>query len=235
MISAVHSCDPCRLARRERALGCQAVGKGRAATWSAAAPESPISSARASIAGLIAMPWLSPQSRKQGRAIMTRPSEAGQIRRILRFQNRASEKVPRSRSAAIRPVIREPEITKKTSTPTYPPAMPQPAWQRITAITAIARRPSMSARYPSVGSARRQPGQPAIVIRPRPPAYPSADPSACPSAGAVTAAGSAAGSTVATPLKVSCFLPATSMQSTWMRSLPLNSPLSSSSETGSSM
>ena len=44
--------------------------------------------------------------------------------------------------------MRNPEMTKKTSTPTNPPENPgTPAWKKITANTAIARRPSMSARY----------------------------------------------------------------------------------------
>src|SRR6056297_1091907 len=45
-------------------------------------------------------------------------------------------------------VIRKPEITKKTSTPTKPPAkMSNPAWKKITGSTATARSPSISRRY----------------------------------------------------------------------------------------
>ena len=45
------------------------------------------------------------------------------------------------------PVMRKPEITKKTSTPTKPPrAAPTPAWKVTTSPTATARSPSMSAR-----------------------------------------------------------------------------------------
>jgi len=45
------------------------------------------------------------------------------------------------------PVIRNPEMTKKTSTPTKPPSRPGiPAWNSTTASTATARRPSMSGR-----------------------------------------------------------------------------------------
>src|ERR1041384_903297 len=44
--------------------------------------------------------------------------------------------------------MRKPEMTKKISTPTKPPAnTPGNAWKPTTASTATARRPSMSARY----------------------------------------------------------------------------------------
>ena len=44
-------------------------------------------------------------------------------------------------------VIRKPEITKKTSTPTKPPeTVPKPEWATITSRTASARRPWMSGR-----------------------------------------------------------------------------------------
>ncbi|CAM5739042.1 hypothetical protein SMICM304S_10892 [Streptomyces microflavus] len=46
-----------------------------------------------------------------------------------------------------RPVIRYPEMTKKTSTPMNPPARPGiSAWKARTARTATARSPSMSGR-----------------------------------------------------------------------------------------
>src|SRR4051812_4900 len=46
------------------------------------------------------------------------------------------------------PVIRKPEITKKTSTPTNPPgAATGKAWKFTTSNTATARRPSTSGRY----------------------------------------------------------------------------------------
>jgi hypothetical protein len=45
-------------------------------------------------------------------------------------------------------VIRYPLITKKTSTPTNPPEkVLNPAWNKITGKTAIARKPSISLRY----------------------------------------------------------------------------------------
>src|SRR3954469_25530638 len=43
-------------------------------------------------------------------------------------------------------VITNPEITKKTSTPTKPPGTGRPAWKATTASTASARRPWMSGR-----------------------------------------------------------------------------------------
>jgi len=43
------------------------------------------------------------------------------------------------------PVIKKPEITKKTSTPTKPPEKPgTPKWYNTTAATAQARKPLMS-------------------------------------------------------------------------------------------
>src|SRR4051812_40884357 len=54
------------------------------------------------------------------------------------------------------PVMRKPEMTKKTSTPTKPPDIPgTAAWNRTTARTATARSPSMSGRNP-----RRDPSWP---------------------------------------------------------------------------
>src|SRR5699024_12280367 len=45
--------------------------------------------------------------------------------------------------------MRKPEITKNTSTPTYPPeSVSTPAWNSTTSSTAIARRPWMSGRKP---------------------------------------------------------------------------------------
>lgn len=45
--------------------------------------------------------------------------------------------------------IRNPDITKKTSTPTKPDLkmLSGKAWKRTTEMTAIARRPSISGRY----------------------------------------------------------------------------------------
>jgi hypothetical protein len=44
-------------------------------------------------------------------------------------------------------MIRKPEITKNTSTPTKPPAgRPRSTWKASTSSTATARRPSMSGR-----------------------------------------------------------------------------------------
>ena len=52
-----------------------------------------------------------------------------------------------SRLLQMMEVIRNPEMTKKISTPTYPPAKAGiPAWKPITDRTAIARNPSMSGR-----------------------------------------------------------------------------------------
>src|SRR3954454_24675164 len=45
-------------------------------------------------------------------------------------------------------VITNPEITKKTSTPTNPPEKPSSAWDRTTSRTATARSPWISARCP---------------------------------------------------------------------------------------
>src|SRR5881397_2114751 len=44
-------------------------------------------------------------------------------------------------------VIRNPEMTKKTSTPMKPPETPRCAWNSRTRPTAIVRSPSMSVRY----------------------------------------------------------------------------------------
>ena len=56
------------------------------------------------------------------------------------------------------PVIKKPEITKNTSTPTKPPPIPGSwAWNSTTANTATARRPSMSGRN---RESRRSPGRP---------------------------------------------------------------------------
>jgi len=45
-------------------------------------------------------------------------------------------------------VMRKPEMTKKTSTPTKPPGTIQgKAWNKTTDPTAMARSPSMSGRY----------------------------------------------------------------------------------------
>ena len=56
----------------------------------------------------------------------------------------------RSCSRRRSPVMRKPLMTKKTSTPTKPPAIPaRPARNRTTTRTASPRRPSMSGRNPS--------------------------------------------------------------------------------------
>jgi hypothetical protein len=70
------------------------------------------------------------------------------MRRALRAQKPINRIVPVSRSSsASRLVIRKPEMTKKTSTPTKPPgASGTRAWKRMTKMTAIARRPSTSGR-----------------------------------------------------------------------------------------
>ena len=71
-----------------------------------------------------------------------------------------------------RPVIRNPETTKNTSTPMNPPPTPgRPAWNRTTARTATARRPSMSGRNcfcgraarPLAGDTRREAGRGAVA------------------------------------------------------------------------
>jgi len=64
--------------------------------------------------------------------------------------------------------MRNPETTKKTSTPMNPPPTPgTPAWNATTASTATARRPSMSGRNawrddrwcPRAAGVRRDPGR----------------------------------------------------------------------------
>src|SRR5689334_15019894 len=51
--------------------------------------------------------------------------------------------------------MRNPEMTKKTSTPTKPPGTPgTAAWNSTTARTATARSPSMSGRNPGRGPCR---------------------------------------------------------------------------------
>src|SRR5690606_3332846 len=58
------------------------------------------------------------------------------------------ENLPCSLANTMLPVIRKPEITKKTSTPTKPPASNAGSiWKKTTAKTAKARKPSISARY----------------------------------------------------------------------------------------
>lgn len=73
---------------------------------------------------------------------------AGKIRLILRSQKLKKEKVPRTISLSKMEVIRKPDITKKISTPTYPPPKKpkKPAWNKTTGIMAIARKPSISGR-----------------------------------------------------------------------------------------
>src|SRR5699024_8597866 len=68
---------------------------------------------------------------------------------------RLAEKAPkrirpsRSRDSSRWVVMRKPEMTKKTSTPTYPPErVPTPEWKSTTSSTAIARKPWMSGRKP---------------------------------------------------------------------------------------
>jgi hypothetical protein len=71
---------------------------------------------------------------------------AGRSRRTRRAQNRLSRSRPvRPISRSISPVMRKPEMTKNTSTPTNPPDMNgRPAWNPRTASTATARSPWMS-------------------------------------------------------------------------------------------
>ncbi len=77
------------------------------------------------------------------------PPEAGAGRGVRRTGSRPIRPV-RSCSRRSSPVIRKPLMTKKTSTPTKPPAIPaRPAWNRTTTRTARPRRPSMSGRNPS--------------------------------------------------------------------------------------
>src|ERR1700687_1991287 len=65
--------------------------------------------------------------------------------------------------------MRKAEMTKKTSTPTNPPPTPgTPTWNRTTASTATARRPSMSGRNPFPGGTTRR--TPAKLARRDPPA-----------------------------------------------------------------
>ena len=62
--------------------------------------------------------------------VATRTSTAaGSSRRIRRPTNRIHETVPLvCSSATSSPVMRKPEMTKKTSTPTNPPRSGRPAW-----------------------------------------------------------------------------------------------------------
>ena len=78
----------------------------------------------------------------------TRTISAGRIRRARRAQNAGRSIRPfRACSPASSDVIREPEITKNTSTPTNPDgSSAAAAWYSTTASTAIARRPSISGR-----------------------------------------------------------------------------------------
>ena len=72
---------------------------------------------------------------------------AGASRRARRSMKPQKEKVPRACSARISEVIRKPEMTKNTSTPTKPPVQPgTPAWKANTGTIATARNPSMSGR-----------------------------------------------------------------------------------------
>ncbi len=86
----------------------------------------------------------------------TTTHEAGSRRRARRAQNRGNEIVPvvvASRSNSL--VIRKPDSTKNTSTPTNPPENREIlAWNKMTAMTATARRPSMSGRNVVVDHAR---------------------------------------------------------------------------------
>lgn len=75
-------------------------------------------------------------------------SIAGKIRRTRRSQKSAKVNFPASWSFRMMEVIRNPEITKNTSTPTNPPeSQPRPRWKSTTGMTAKARRPSTSGRY----------------------------------------------------------------------------------------
>ena len=77
---------------------------------------------------------------------------AGNILRTLLAQNIFKEKVPSLFSLIIIEVIKKPEITKNTSTPTNPPWIHSKfIWKRITGITAIALNPSISGLYIKLG------------------------------------------------------------------------------------
>ena len=81
----------------------------------------------------------------------TTTHEAGSSLRARRAQNRGNEIVPvvvASRSSSL--VIKKPDSTKNTSTPTNPPENQAiRAWNKMTTMTATARRPSMSGRKSS--------------------------------------------------------------------------------------
>lgn len=73
---------------------------------------------------------------------------AGIILLILRIQKLLREKVPFSFSLIMIDVIKNPEITKKTSTPANPPLrFSGDKWKMITAMTAKALNPSISGLY----------------------------------------------------------------------------------------
>ena len=72
---------------------------------------------------------------------------AGNSRRMRRPQKAPARNSPRSASAVIEPMIRNPEIVKNTSTPMKPPVTPSSSkWNRITASTEMARMPSICGR-----------------------------------------------------------------------------------------
>ena len=81
-------------------------------------------------AAALPRPWKSFGSNRNQPATSTvnvSSSEAGMIRRARRAQNWTSENVPVSISLTTSEVMRNPEMTKKISTPTYPPGTPKPA------------------------------------------------------------------------------------------------------------
>ena len=79
-------------------------------------------------------------------------SASGRMRRARRIQKARREIRPdRSRSRTRTPVMTNPDTTKKASTPRKPPLGQPKRWKAITAATATARRPWMSARrWPAV-------------------------------------------------------------------------------------
>ncbi len=82
-------------------------------------------------------------------ATVTRTRAAAGSRRRTRLAlKRARSRVPvPSISLKSSPVMRNPEMTKNTSTPTYPPdTAGMPAWNNRIRTTATARIPSMSGR-----------------------------------------------------------------------------------------
>ena len=86
---------------------------------------------------------------ENNRVAVITAAKAGTSRRMRRAQKSSRCARPPEVCFSRMPVIKKPEITKKTSTPTKPPPTNSaPTWKATTANTATPRRPSMSSRKP---------------------------------------------------------------------------------------